>query len=380
MRQKQADVDVASLFAGLAIGASTAVAGMLWYRKFPDNTLSQKRRDWALNRTLRKARTSGRLILSPEHRFVILSDIHKGTRNQADSFTQCEPTYLGALDHYLQAGFTLVVLGDSDELWEEKIPDVLAANQQVYEREANFHPERYIRIGGNHDNLWEDQRLVEHHLHRFYPGLEVRPSLLLQYLDEQRAEASGEILLAHGHQGTLDSDIFDFIPPLILPLYRDFQNLTNFGRTSPARDACLRSIQDNQMYRWARRQAKLILIAGHTHRPIWSSVTHLEKLIAKMYALLELPPENRPGDYDQQVDELMKEIKEREAKYPPCADIIKTVPCYFNTGCCIFEDGDITGIEIENSIIRLIKWSAPQNGLKRVVLEEIPLAEIFIRL
>ena len=29
---------------------------------------------------------------------------------------------------------------------------------------------------------------------------------------------------------------------------------------------------------------------------------------------------------------------------------------YFNRGCCCFDDGDITGIEIEGGCIRLIKW------------------------
>src|ERR687886_404857 len=31
-------------------------------------------------------------------------------------------------------------------------------------------------------------------------------------------------------------------------------------------------------------------------------------------------------------------------------------PCYFNTGCCSFGDGDITGIEIAGGEIRLIRW------------------------
>jgi hypothetical protein len=31
-------------------------------------------------------------------------------------------------------------------------------------------------------------------------------------------------------------------------------------------------------------------------------------------------------------------------------------PCYFNTGCCSFSDGDVTGIEIAEGYIRLVKW------------------------
>jgi hypothetical protein len=31
-------------------------------------------------------------------------------------------------------------------------------------------------------------------------------------------------------------------------------------------------------------------------------------------------------------------------------------PCYFNTGCCSFGDGDVTGVEIADSEIRLVRW------------------------
>jgi hypothetical protein len=44
---------------------------------------------------------------------------------------------------------------------------------------------------------------------------------------------------------------------------------------------------------------------------------------------------------------------------------------YFNTGCCCFDDGDITGIEIEGSMIRLIKWKYGENkeSLREVLAE-----------
>ena len=42
-------------------------------------------------------------------------------------------------------------------------------------------------------------------------------------------------------------------------------------------------------------------------------------------------------------------------------------PFYFNTGCCCFSDGDITGIEIADGFIPLIKWSETKG---REVLEK----------
>jgi len=380
MNRKKNSLDLKSLLAGAALGAGVAAYISLKYSKDPYNTFSQKRRDRSLSLALENARRDERIVLGARHRFVILSDMHKGTGNPADSFRHSLPTYLAALDHYFKEGFTLVVLGDAEELWEEPVAEVIDHNRDVLQSEARFYPERYIRITGNHDNLWEDPLLVRQHLDEFFPGIVPRQAVLLEFSATPAQQAGGEILLAHGHQGTLDSDFFDFVPPVILPLYRNFQIRTNFGRTNPSQDVCLRSLQDNQMYRWVSRQPRLILIAGHTHRPIWSSMSHLERLVARLNALLELAPEDQPPDYDQQITGLVEEIREREQKYPPCHDTIKTRPSYFNTGCCCFADGDITGIEIQDRRIRLVKWGVKKEKTVRTPLEEAPLAEIFARL
>ncbi len=50
-------------------------------------------------------------------------------------------------------------------------------------------------------------------------------------------------------------------------------------------------------------------------------------------------------------------------------------PCYFNSGCCCFDDGDITGLEIENGLIRLVKWKYIADKSTRILLEEISLEQ-----
>jgi hypothetical protein len=32
-------------------------------------------------------------------------------------------------------------------------------------------------------------------------------------------------------------------------------------------------------------------------------------------------------------------------------------PCYFNTGCCSFPDGDVTGLELADGELRLVRWT-----------------------
>ncbi len=108
-------------------------------------------------------------------RYVIFSDLHKGRRTPADEFRFCEATYLAALDHYYKNGYTLVILGDAEELWEEPdIGAVMQANANVLESERRFHPERYVRVNGNHDNAWRIEQLVKEYLDPIFPGIQVR--------------------------------------------------------------------------------------------------------------------------------------------------------------------------------------------------------------
>jgi len=376
MTRHRSSIHVPALLAGAAFGAGTALVASQRFRKHPEYLPANIRRWIALDRALHRARQAGAISLTGNYRYVIFSDHHKGGRDQADDFQSCEPAYLTALDYYLQDNYTLIILGDAEELWEESLQRVMDAYANVFRSEARFYPDRYLRLSGNHDNAWEIKDLVRQHLDPFFSGIQIRQELLFDFEDEPGSHS--EILLLHGHQGTWDADILDFIPPHILPFYRQFQNKTGLGRTSPSRDAYERSVQDNQMYYWASQQEKLILIAGHTHRPIWGSMSHLERLMAQFHALLHTQPQ--PANFESEAALLQGEIKRRARKDPPKADAVKTRPCYFNTGCCRFSDGDITGIEIVDGQIGLVKWGDQNGKTERSELEGISLAEIFLLL
>lgn len=364
---------------GFAAGA--AVAALAYLQSLPpDRRLNQLRRNHALDGVYRRAVQRSCLRVTPDDRLVIFSDHHKGARDPADDFQPCERTYLTALRAYDQQAYSLIILGDAEELLEQDIPEVVRAYSNVLAVEAAFYPQRYWRVIGNHDILWQDASLVRKYLDLYFPGIQFHEALVLEFPDEQ-GERMGEGVLLHGHQGTIDADILGFLAARLLPYYRKLQILTGIGHTTPAQDACLRALQDTHMYRWVRKRRKTFLVAGHTHRPVWSSATHLENLYWELFTLLELPTEARPDDFEAQISALMQAIERREQRYPPCDDTIKTRPCYFNSGCCRFADGDITGIEIADNNIRLVKWGADESGqIVRTVLEETHLAAVFAML
>ena len=284
-----------------------------------------------------------RLHLDAPHRFIIFSDQHKGSGDKADGFKDCKPAYVAALNHYLAAGYTLILLGDVEELWEQGFKEVLREYEDVLSLEGQFPTSRYYRMWGNHDDDWMSVRRVRKHLASFMPNEAVYEALRFEVVND--ATTVGTLLLVHGHQGDAWSDKYRFLSKIgVRYFWRLLQRLTGIGKETPAKDACLRSDHDNEMYRWAASEQSLILIAGHTHRPVWSSRTHLQKLEQELVALQAQPT---TPELEKEIEEKQAEIERRKEEHPPCSDQVKPKPVYFNTGCCVFSDGDITGIEIE---------------------------------
>lgn len=310
-----------------------------------------------LNRVLKAVRHSA-VDLPETHRYVIFSDHHKGGGTGADDFQFSKTAYLTALDHYFAQGFHLIILGDAEELWEEKIERVVETYPDVFQSEARFHKkDRYRRIFGNHDNNWASAGQVKKHLHPFFPGLQVDEGLLFRYNDAD-PDSSGELFLVHGHQGTLDSELFAPLSRVIVrAVWRTFQILFGHTGTTPSKDACLRGEHDTLMYEWASTQGKLLLIAGHTHRPIWSSRTLLEGKLIDLEALQMANQIIPIPDYEKQRALLKDEIQEMRAGDDLCKDSIKSSPSYFNDGCCSFSNGDVTAYELVNGELRLVRWA-----------------------
>ncbi len=77
------------------------------------------------------------------------------------------------------------------------------------------------------------------------------------------------------------------------------------------------------------------------------------------------------------IDSLEKEIQTRKFDFTHISsDYLKLKPTYFNSGCCCFNDGDITGIEIQEDCIRLIKWHAKEGVPQRIILAESAFEEL----
>jgi len=108
---------------------------------------------------------------------------------------------------------------------------------------------------------------------------------------------------------------------------------------------------------------------GHTHQPVFKSLTQLE--------LVYIGLEKAKKDNDLVKQKLLeKKIADLHIKGNTLPDFAGYMDTYFNSGCCCFNDGDITGIEISDGCIRLIKWSYHKKESVRTVLEESKLEDL----
>jgi hypothetical protein len=86
--------------------------------------------------------------------------------------------------------------------------------------------------------------------------------------------------------------------------------------------------------------------------------------LERLYLRKELAEANGDTDLIQKIE---AEIPRRKKEFGYVQQSFRDLkPTYFNSGCCCFEDGTITGIEIAGGNIRLVKWSKGQ----RIIAEE----------
>lgn len=272
---------------------------------------------------------------------VLVSDLHKGSRDGADDFWRCERAYHAALGYYLAAGYRLFVLGDVEELWECWPGEVIDDYRKTLQLEAQFHDAgRYQRLWGNHDDLWKDPEKVHKHLHSFYKDLQIHEAL--KFRITARKEELGILFLVHGHQGTSQSDSKSPLPRMAVRyIWRNVQRITKKSLNTPATDHRLRQRHNTAMFKWAKSQPGRVVVAGHTHKPVFAESW-------PTYA-------GGSAEYIEGTKAALELIgAQKRWRDPPPLPV--SPPCYFNTGCCAFADGDITAIEVTSDEFRLVRW------------------------
>ncbi len=328
------------------------------------------------NRIYKEARRPQNLISFnlQTDRLVIFSDHHKGDGSAADDFKKNAQLYETALDYYQSRDFHLIVIGDNEELWENRYDQILPLYKNLIKKEITMALEcpankKKIRIWGNHDK--------EISLQRFQRFCRKRQIRILDNVDHREGLCFGQdIFLVHGHQGRFfDDKAWRISRWAVHFIWKTIQKLFHIGIDGPAENFQIREDLEIQYYQWARKM-KVMLICGHTHRAMFASLTHYDRLRIEVQYL----EKSLSGSSSSSKEKVKKEIErkhtqinkilQRRQGLPPKSLSVYPqlpIPCYFNDGCCGYTNG-ITCLEIDKGFIRLIKWE--RSSFERRLLVE----------
>ena len=282
------------------------------------------------SRLSRAFKNAKRVAFDDASKLILFSDCHRGDNSFADDFARNKNIYFHALKYYYKENFIYCELGDGDELWENmSFTDVFQAHKNIYELFALFHEKnRFHLIWGNHDMVYRNPKYVKKYLHSYFdrktnetkpllPNLKVEEAIVLEHSGTKQ-----QLFLTHGHQADfMNYVVWRFHKLMVRVFWRPLQVMGVFDPTSPAKNYNETIKLERRVKKWIRNTGKLITIIGHTHRP----------------------------------------------RYPKHGEIP-----FFNSGSCVHPRA-ITGIEITNGEITLVKWqtSTTENGTLRIIREPL---------
>jgi len=264
------------------------------------------RRTYAHRRLTEVFEAAKRVPFDDSSRIVFFSDCHRGDSSRADGFARNKELFLHALTHYHREGFTYIEVGDGDELWKNRrFSAVRHAHRRIFDllHEFDQHGRLHL-IVGNHDIQGNRYDRVEK------DGIITHEGLVLHH-----SRTGQRIFVVHGHQADFKSDQLTFVGRFAVRHVWKRLQLLGFGSIpSRAHESRNREKIRQRIVEWLQANRQIV-ICGHTHRPM-------------------------------------------------CAP--HGAPPYFNTGSCLYA-GYITGLEVQNGEITLVRWSTRPGAGQRGV-------------
>ena len=282
-------------------------------------------------RITRAFNNAKRISFNKDSKFILFSDCHRGDNSFADDFSHNRGVFHDALKHYYIENFTYIELGDGDELWENSsFSAIFKAHKSIYMMLKKFHKKNRLHfIWGNHDMDYKNPKNIIKNLHYYFDSvskakkeLMINASFSESILLENDTNGKS-IFLLHGHQADWFNYVFWKLSRfLVRVLWKPLQIIGISDPTSPAQNFKELIKVEQHIENWIKKNKNQMVVIGHTHRP----------------------------------------------RFPSKNDIP-----FFNDGSCVHPNS-ITGLEIENNEITLIKWHeiAQENGtmqIKKTILE-----------
>ena len=304
--------------------------------------------------------SSPSLPIDAHSRCVFLSDLHMGDGGKSDDLRSNRELVTTVVARwYLERGYTLILGGDIEDLQKFKAGAIRKAWPELYESFDAFAARGALwKLVGNHD-----LKLLREKEHR-YP---LHHGLTLTW--------NGRSLFCfHGHQASRLFAKYLYISDFVV---RYIAKPFKFKNTSISGDSRQRFKAERRIYR-ASRKLGLVSICGHTHRPLFESLSKYDSLRWSIEELLREYPLSE-SDRRLRIAELVdiyssecSRLRKDEIRWGLSRSLYEEkalmIPCVFNSGCATGKHG-MTAIEIEDGNISLVHW-AREGRARPYLLEE----------
>lgn len=285
--------------------------------------------------------------IEKDRRFVVFSDIHIGAGGGNDDFAQNARLFTTVLEHYYYPrDYTLLLNGDVEELQKFRLPSIYKRWRSVFELFHRFEKgPGLFKIVGNHDHsLYNSSFSDEFPLY-----------------DSVRMDSGGNIIyLFHGHQASLFFTKYNDISGFLL---RYLVHPLGIKNVTSAHESVRRYNTEKHVYDFSTAQ-KIVSIIGHTHRPLFESLSKIDTIKFKIENLCRKYPNMEKKEKEAAEKEIktykneLQNIYRKDPSGGKRSSLYNSqllVPCLFNSGCVIGKRG-ITAVEFGEDRIALVHW------------------------
>ncbi|TVQ35101.1 MAG: metallophosphoesterase [Spirochaetaceae bacterium] len=309
--------------------------------------LKQQQHDFSYTSLTQLYSSAVPVELSRHDRYVVFADLHMGDGGKADDFVTNAGIFAQVLQrHYLDSGFKLVLNGDVEELQRFPYDAIRARWKNIYRIFDVFYRNGDLyKLSGNHDM-----------------GILRLSRGRYRVVDALRLSYNGEsIFVFHGHQVSRWFMRHNRTIGMVLKYIATPLRIKNYEVSHNSRK---RFETERLAYEFASRN-RILTIIGHTHRPLFESMSKVDSLKFEVERLCRAYPEAAADErqtIEQRIARYRGELLELRMKTPARGQTSASlyaenlvVPCLFNSGCVIGKRG-ITALEIADGFIRLVYW------------------------
>lgn len=286
--------------------------------------------------------------LNGDTSWVVFSDLHMGNHSRKDDFVRNAPLFESALKYYNEKGYNLVLNGDVEELQKFRYETIRNKWPDIYNLFLTFEKKKALfKTFGNHDlDFSYDEALNEE--------LPAKEAFVLEH-------PKGDIFIFHGHQASNFYFKYNKFVGLIL---KYIANPLRIGNYSVAHNSRKQYRIEKRVYHYSTYK-KIVSIIGHTHRPLFESLSKADRLKIQIENLCRKYSETHSQSDLKEIKktikshkkELKKIYKKKKHKEPHTNiyNAVLHIPCLFNSGTVIGKRG-MTCLEIVGNEIQLVHW------------------------